>query len=88
MFDPSKLDLDLDNTEENNSKKEDIKKTETNDVLGDLNDSISEKLENKSVLKDFNNSIIEKKEESKDNELKIENTNLFEEKKDIKQEEI
>lgn len=46
MFDPSKLDLNLDNTEENNSKKEieknsiENKKTETNEVWVDLNDSI------------------------------------------------
>ena len=72
MFDPSKLDLDLDNNEENNSKIEENKKTlnedkkekesETNDVLDNLNDSdkkgsnISNEKENSSKNTEENKS--------------------------------
>jgi len=86
MFDPSKLDLDLENTEENNSKKEEIKKTETNDILSDLNNSVSEKLEDNSVLKNFNNPLIKKEEKNIDENNKLKNNNLVEEKKEIEQE--
>ncbi len=76
MFDPSKLDLDLDNTEENNSKKEIEKKTveksenennaKTTEVSGNLNDSIEKTLENDSVLEDFENPILEDSEYKKE----------------------
>jgi hypothetical protein len=86
MFDPSKLDLDLDENLDNNSKKEVEKKSiettnkelkpENNDVLGNLNDSISDKLENDSVIKKFEepNSNEEKKEDTENtqNEKNIE----------------
>jgi PKD repeat protein len=107
MFDPSKLDLDLDENLDNNSKKEVEKKSiettnkelkpENNDVLGNLNDSISDKLENDSVIKKFEepNSNEEKKEDTENtqNEKNIEvwrteyEKSIIKEKKEIKKEE-
>ncbi len=82
MFDPSKLDLDLENNEENNSKKkieeqpsnnlEKENNSKTNDVLGNLNDSIENKLENESVLNNLNDPITNKTENKQSTETKIE----------------
>jgi len=87
MFDPSKLDLDLNENLDNNSKKEIEKesnktekeielKTENIDILGNLNDSISDKLENNSVIKEFEKSSLNqnKEEMKKSTENKNENS--------------
>jgi len=87
MFDPSKLDLDLNENLDNNSKKEIEKKSnktekeielkpENIDILGNLNDSISYKLENNSVIKEFEKSSLNqnKEEMKKSTENKNENS--------------